>query len=48
VNAPAIALYESEGFRVTQRRRDFYSAASARDFGGERDALEMLCTVGPF
>jgi ribosomal protein S18 acetylase RimI-like enzyme len=38
VNAPAIALYESEGFRVLRRRRDYYSA---RAFGGERDALEM-------
>jgi ribosomal protein S18 acetylase RimI-like enzyme len=37
-NASAIALYESEGFRVTRRLRDFYSS---RAFGGERDALEM-------
>jgi ribosomal protein S18 acetylase RimI-like enzyme len=37
-NASAIALYESEGFRVTRRLRDFYSADA---FGGERDAFEM-------
>lgn len=40
-NAPAIALYESEGFRVVRRRRDYYSDQSARAFGGERDAFEM-------
>jgi ribosomal protein S18 acetylase RimI-like enzyme len=40
-NAPAIALYRSEGFRVMRRRRDYYSVDSARAFGGERDAFEM-------
>jgi ribosomal protein S18 acetylase RimI-like enzyme len=40
-NAPAIALYESEGFHLTRRRHDYYSVESARAFGGERDALQM-------
>jgi len=42
-NRSAISLYESEGFSVTRRRRNFYSS---RAFGGERDALEMHRTSG--
>jgi [ribosomal protein S18]-alanine N-acetyltransferase len=37
-NRGAIALYESEGFTVAQRLRQFYPVAA---FGPERDALAM-------
>jgi ribosomal protein S18 acetylase RimI-like enzyme len=37
-NEGAAALYESEGFRVARRLRDYYGP---RVYGGERAALEM-------
>jgi ribosomal-protein-alanine N-acetyltransferase len=38
-NPGAVALYESEGFVVTRRMRDFYPPHA---FGGERGALAMM------
>jgi ribosomal-protein-alanine N-acetyltransferase len=38
-NDAAFDLYDSEGFVVTRRRRDYYSSQA---FGGFRDALEMF------
>lgn len=37
-NTAAIGLYESEGFTITRRFRNFYRATA---FGEERDAFEM-------
>ena len=39
-NDGAIALYESEGFVIRRRLRDFYPPTA---FGEERAALEMVC-----
>jgi ribosomal protein S18 acetylase RimI-like enzyme len=41
-NPGAVALYESEGFVVTRRMREFYPPQA---FGGERGALEMVRIV---
>jgi ribosomal protein S18 acetylase RimI-like enzyme len=41
-NPGAVALYESEGFVVTRRLRDFYPPGA---FDGERGALEMIRVV---
>jgi ribosomal protein S18 acetylase RimI-like enzyme len=41
-NPGAVALYESEGFVVTRRMREFYPPQA---FGGERGALEMIRVV---
>ncbi len=38
-NPGAVALYEAEGFSVTERLRDFYPPHA---FDGERDALLMV------
>jgi ribosomal protein S18 acetylase RimI-like enzyme len=41
-NAPAVALYESEGFQIRRKLRDFYPAWA---FGAHRDAYEMVRRV---
>jgi ribosomal-protein-alanine N-acetyltransferase len=41
-NPGAVALYESEGFVITRRMREFYPPGA---FGGERGALAMMRVV---
>jgi ribosomal-protein-alanine N-acetyltransferase len=38
-NTAALALYESEGFRIVRRFRGYYPAST---YGGERDAYQMV------